>query len=253
MSQEDKMIESIIPTPDLMTARKILAIQPHYDDNDIGAGGTLARLKEMGAEIHYLTVTDDMVGVLDPELNIYDAQRILKEEQAQAGKVIGVSSQIHLGFPDAGKYDEFELRAHLLKYLRLLKPDFVFTPDPWLAYESHRDHVICGLAAASAVNLVTLPRLGSSDADVDRNYVPHEILGIAFYYCSEPNTPVDITSTQARKTAALRNYRAQFTEEDLEMLLQALAMKEQLYAQSQGMTLAEGFKVMAPIQLHCGL
>ena len=62
------MIESIIPIPELMSAKKVLAIQPHYDDNDIGAGGTLALLHEQGAEIHYLTVTDDLVGVLDTSL-----------------------------------------------------------------------------------------------------------------------------------------------------------------------------------------
>jgi LmbE family N-acetylglucosaminyl deacetylase len=52
-------MESVIPTPDIFQAKKILCVQPHYDDNDIGAGGTLAKLHEAGAEIIYLTVTDD--------------------------------------------------------------------------------------------------------------------------------------------------------------------------------------------------
>ena len=55
----------LIPTPDLLRARRLLCVQPHYDDNDIGAGGTIARLADAGAEVHYLTVTDDVVGVLD--------------------------------------------------------------------------------------------------------------------------------------------------------------------------------------------
>jgi hypothetical protein len=33
----------LIPIPDLLRARRLLCVQPHYDDNDIGAGGTLAR------------------------------------------------------------------------------------------------------------------------------------------------------------------------------------------------------------------
>ena len=36
------VLESIVPKPDLFQARRILCIQPHYDDNDIAAGGTLA-------------------------------------------------------------------------------------------------------------------------------------------------------------------------------------------------------------------
>ena len=30
--------------PDLRQARRLLCVQPHYDDNDIGAGGTIAAL-----------------------------------------------------------------------------------------------------------------------------------------------------------------------------------------------------------------
>lgn len=247
------MIKSLVPTPDLMSARKILAIQPHCDDNDIGAGGTLALLHDLGAEIHYLTVTDDLAGVLDASLSSMEARRVLENEQDQAGKVIGVGSQIHLGYPDAGRYDYFNVRADLLKYIRLLKPDFVFTPDPWLLYESHRDPIQCGLAAAAAANLVTLPKMGSSDAEVDRNYIPHELAGVAFYFTSNPNTPVDISTTQEKKVAAIHNYRAQFTDNGMETLLQVLEAQESIYGQSHGMALAEGFKVMAPMALHLGL
>jgi LmbE family N-acetylglucosaminyl deacetylase len=250
---EAAVIESIIPTPDMMSARRILAIQPHYDDNDIGAGGTLALLHELGAEIHYLTVTDDLMGVLDTSLSPVEAKKVLEAEQDRAGVAIGVTSQIRLGYPDAGRYDYFELRANLLKYMRLLKPDFIFTPDPWLAYESHLDHIQCGLAAASAANLVSLPRLPSSDPEVDRKYQPHDLTGVAFYYSANPNTPVDISGTNEKKILAIRCYEAQFMSEDMEMLLQVLTMKESQYAQSQGMGLAEGLKVMAPMQLHCGL
>ncbi len=247
------MIESIIPTPELMSARRVLAIQPHYDDNDIGAGGTLALLHESGAEIHYLTVTDDLVGVLDTSLNPAEARRVLEYEQVQAGQAIGVSTQIRLGYPDAGRYDYFLLRAEMLKHMRLIKPDFIFTPDPWLAYESHRDHIQCGLAAASAANLVSLPRMASSDSQVDKEYVPHDLVGVAFYFTADPNTPIDITSVCEKKTKAIRCYHAQFREDDMEMLLQVMEAKESIYGRSQGLQIAEGFKVMAPMALHCGL
>ena len=61
-------LDSILPVPDIFTAKKVLCIQPHYDDNDIGAGGTYARLVRDGAELIYLTVTDDLMGVVDVTL-----------------------------------------------------------------------------------------------------------------------------------------------------------------------------------------
>lgn len=246
-------MSSIIPTPDLFQAKRVLAIQPHYDDNDIGGGGTLARLAKSGTEIIYLTVTDDLKGVIDPGVSDEDALIHLENEQNEAGGIIGVSRQIRLGYPDAGKYDHFDLRADLIKFIRQIKPDFIFTPDPWLTYESHRDHVETGLAAASAANLYALPRLPSSDEKTDREYQIHEVIGVAFYYTREPNTIVDISKFREGKKEAIKCYRSQFSPQDIEMLLQVLDYKEREFAEEKGYSHAEAFKVMAPVQLHCGI
>ena len=56
----------LIPRPDLLAARRVLAVQPHPDDNEIGAGATLARLADLGAQIRYVTVTDGRMGTADP-------------------------------------------------------------------------------------------------------------------------------------------------------------------------------------------
>ncbi len=62
------MTNELFAKPDLFKARRILAVQPHYDDNDIAAGGILANLTQQGAEI-FLTVTDDLAGVVDQSLS----------------------------------------------------------------------------------------------------------------------------------------------------------------------------------------
>src|SRR4030065_427995 len=100
-------LKKAIPKPDLLTARVILAVQPHYDDNDFGAGGTLAALAEAGANIYYLTVTNDLVVVIDDSLNPSDATRQLRAEQAESGAAIGVKGQFWLGHPEAGPFDHF--------------------------------------------------------------------------------------------------------------------------------------------------
>ncbi len=58
-------VETILPTPDIFSAKRILCVQPHYDDNDIAAAGVLKQLQQNGAEIFYLTVTNDLMGVID--------------------------------------------------------------------------------------------------------------------------------------------------------------------------------------------
>ncbi len=243
----------LIPIPDLLRTRRILCVQPHYDDNDIGAGGTLARLAESGAELHYLTVTDDVVGVLDRELDDAEARSRLAAEQIRAGHELGVRTQQRLDYPDAGEWSRFALRREVVRHLRVLRPDFVLTVDPWLPYEAHQDHVRTGLAVTEACLLFGLPRFASGDAELDAAFAPHRLRGVAFYFSAAPNTFVDIGATRARKHRALDAYTSQFTAEGLSQLHAALEHKERAWASGRGFEYGEAFKVLAPGHLHVNL
>lgn len=245
-------LQQIIPKPDLLAARILLAIQPHYDDNDISAGGTLSLLADAGADIYYLTVTDDLVGVIDPSLSPEQATRQLEAEQEEAGALVGVRGHYRLGFPDAGSFDHFELRRRIIRHIRLLKPDFILTVDPWTPYEAHTDHIRTGRAAAEATILFSMRRL-ASDPEVDASYQAHDLAGIAFYNSFTPNTYIDITQSRSKKHQAMDAYKAQFSPDDLAMLHMWVEIKERLHAEScpsPGCTHAEGFKVLNPQFLH---
>ena len=243
----------LIPIPDLLLAQRLLCVQPHYDDNDIGAGGTIARLALAGAEVHYLTVTDDVVGVLDRGLSDAAARSHLQAEQIRAGAELGVRAQHRLEFPDAGEWSGFALRREVVRQLRLLRPDFVLTVDPWLPYEAHQDHVRTGLAVAEACLLFGLPRFATGDATLDADFVPFRLRGVAFYFSAGANTVVDIGATRALKHRALDAYTAQFSPDGLAALHAALEYKERAWATGRGFEYGEAFKVLAPGHLHVNL
>ncbi len=246
-------IETILPMPDIFLAKRILCIQPHYDDNDIAAAGILTQLAKNGAEIFYLTVTNDLMGVVDSSLSDDDAAEALKHDQFAAAKIVGVKEQYWLGYPDAGEYNYFDVRRDLLKYIRMIKPDFVFTCDPWLTYEGHRDHIQTGLAASEAVMFAGLTKIASSDPKVDSAYEPHDIHGIAFYFTREPNTIADISSTWEDKIGALRCYEAQFEPKGLDELVNAIDVKSQQVAAGQPFSRGEPLKVLHTSALHVGI
>jgi LmbE family N-acetylglucosaminyl deacetylase len=246
-------IESILPIPDIFSAKRILCIQPHYDDNDIAAAGILTQLARNGAEIFYLTATDDLMGVVDTSLSDADAAAMLKRDQFAAGKIVGVKEQFWCGYPDAGEYNYFDLRRDFLKYIRMIKPDFVFAPDAWLTYEGHRDHIQTGLAAAEAVMFAGLTKIASSDPEVDAAYEEHDIQGIALYFTREPNTIADISSTWEDKLAAVKCYEAQFDPAGMDQLIMALDMKSQQVAQGQSFARGEPLKVLHTSALHVGI
>lgn len=243
------MTAAVSNPPDILSARRVLCVQPHYDDNDLGAGGTISELADRGAEIHYLTVTDDLAGVLDPSLSDAEATARLRSEQAQAGAAIGVHSQHWLGYPDAGDWDVFAARREIIRHIRTLRPDVVFTPDPWLRHELHPDHLRTSHAVAEACMFHGLPRIRTG-AEVDRDYQPHPIRAVAFYFTAEPNLVVDVTRTRERKHRALDAYRAQFTPEQLKSLHRGLEAKERGWASGHSFAFGEALRVLEPRRLH---
>lgn len=246
-------IETILPTPDLFAAKRILCVQPHYDDNDIGAAGILSQLAEKGADLTYLTVTNDLMGVIHSTLSAEAAAEALKRDQFAAAQLVGVKEHVWLGYPDAGEYNYFALRRDLLAHFRRIRPDFIFAPDPWLTYEGHRDHIQAGLAAAEAVILCGLTRIASSDPAIDASYQGHDIQGIAFYFTREPNVIVDITSTWQTKQAVLRCYETQFDSAGLDQLVMAMEIKTRQVAQGKPYQFGEALKVLHTSALHCGI
>jgi LmbE family N-acetylglucosaminyl deacetylase len=240
------------PIDSLLAAKRVLCVQPHYDDNDLGAGGTLAALADAGAEIHYLTVTDDLMGVLDPGLSDEDARAQLLREQEEAGRTIGVHALHSLDLPDAGEWDYVALRRAVILHIRRLRADCVFTVDPWLPHEAHRDHTRVGHAVAEAAILYGLPRIRTTP-EVDGGYTGHDLRAAVFYFTIEPNSVFDIGQTRERKHRALDAYRAQFTPRDLGNLHRGLDAMEERWAADEPFSHGEALKILHPGRLHVGL
>jgi LmbE family N-acetylglucosaminyl deacetylase len=238
-----------IQVPDISKARRVLAVQPHYDDNDISAGGTLAALAESGAELYYLTMSDDMVGVIDETWSEQEAARRLREDQSRAGEIIGVTQHFWLGYPDAGEYNYFDVRRDIIKHIRMVRPDIIVTMDPWMLYEAHTDHVMASRATAEAAILYDLPRL-KSDPDVDEVYESHPLQAVVFHATSYPNTVFDISGTIEKKNAAIRCYKSQFHESDFDGLVQRTMTYTAYLAHDEAFEYGEALKIVPPGLLH---
>jgi LmbE family N-acetylglucosaminyl deacetylase len=244
------MREPETPTLEELTrAERVLCVQPHYDDNDIAAGGTIALLANTNVEVVYLTVTDDLAGVLDPNLPDEEAVQQLKEEARQAGKIIGVKDHLWLNHPDAGSYAYQTMRRSVLQSIRKLRPNFIFTCDPWLHYEAHQDHILTGMAVAEASLFYNLPRI-PSDPETDSGYDPYALRGVLFYWTNHPNLKVDVSRFMQKKSQALNCYRTQFSPEDLVALQETVRDDNHRTGESMSCEFAEEFKIVVPDQLH---
>jgi len=250
------VLRDLLRPPSLLKARKVLCIQPHPDDIEWAAGGTVADLTQAGAEVIYVTVSDGSWGTLDPELDKDELVTTRRREQTAAADILGVGEIVWLDYPDGQvpPGNTPSLRDHLVKLIRSYGPDCVMAPDPWMPYEAHPDHYNTGLAAAASMLFSGLP-----PAHREEGLETHTPEMIAFYNTSRPNTWVPVDGTWARKEAALEAHESQFGSPVGEMQKAFVKIQaEELAARGkavgaleEGVSLAEAFKVLGSLHLHC--
>lgn len=241
-------VKDMIPVPELPAMRRVLCVQAHPDDGEIGAGATVARLVQAGAEAVYLTVTDGGVGTEDASIKPPELIRTRRREEEEAARLLGVTRMIWLDFPDGGNLELSAVREKIIEAVRRVRPDLLMVMDPWLPYEAHSDHRITGLAAAEAVLLSGYPH--ACPQHLAGGLMPHAPEAVAFYATSRPNTFIDVTATWPLKLAALKKHESQFDPESLEMISAYLTAKAREQAAGRGFELAETFKVLSPLHLH---
>lgn len=71
-----------------MEMKNVLAIGAHFDDVELGVGGTLAKLSKSGAKVYKLTLTNNVTNF--KRLDIKVDEKSSEEYSAEACKILGV-------------------------------------------------------------------------------------------------------------------------------------------------------------------
>lgn len=243
-------LRKFLPIPDLESAKSALCVQPHPDDNEVGAGATIAKLASQGCEITYLTVTDGRLGTKDPRKNprVLAAER--KREVLKSASILGVGDIIFLDHSDNAPCTTEELCLELTGIIRKVRPEVVFTVDPHLPYEVHPDHILVGTAVSRACYFSEYPHAYKTTEE-EESLSEWRVRAIAYYFTSAPNTFVNVAKTWHLKEEAIRAHQSQFTSEYLDLVLAYLRLVSGNEPGHAGSSPAEHFKVLSPIHLHC--
>ncbi len=237
-------IKDLIAVPDLFSFKKILFVQPHPDDNEIGAGGTIALLTQKGVELTYLTVSKGQGG--SETLSSKDLVQIRQKELKAAGTVLGVKNYIQLDLIESHYPDEKELVSKIVNVIREVSAECVVTVDPYLKYEAHPTHRKVGQAVLDAC-------LFSGNKHFpfpDQNNHSHRVSAIAFYASACPNTVIDISSTVDLKFQAIQKHQSQFDQEGFKQLKQYLDFRHLENGKEKNISVAETFKILPLILSH---
>ena len=194
----------------------------HHDDIEFGVAGSVARwIRDEGAAVTYVIVTDGGSGSNNPALSRQQIIDIRRAEQLTAAAKVGVSDVRFLDYPDGALQASMELRRDLTRIIRQTKAYRVVCQDPTTyfvrsQYINHPDHRAAGEATLYAAfpSAETRPIFPELLAE---GYEPHKIGELYLNLSLEPTHYHDISSAIDLKLAALSAHVSQLGDgEDFE-------------------------------------
>ena len=134
----------------------ILAVSAHPDDIEFSCGGTMFKYKELGFDIYFAVATNGENGFKIKHKPKSERIKIRHKEQLKAANILGAKKVFFLNQRDCHLEYTEALRAKLVKIIKEVKPDIIFSFDPAnKSFESinlnHRDHRIIAEAVFDAV------------------------------------------------------------------------------------------------------
>ena len=227
--------------------KKVLVVLAHPDDPEFGAGGSIAKLADDGAEVTYVIVTDGSQGGEDPKQKDSELIATREKEQRAAARVLGVKTVEFLGHKDGHLAPDLKLRHDIVRMIRKHKPELVITHIPGRVLDvpmggSHPDHLAVGEATLAAVYPDSRnPR--AFRGLLKEGLEPHEVKEVWIPFWTQGDHLVDITDTLDRKLKALRQHKSQVAKPGREWNYEKFMRKRHAdIGKKAGYKYAESFK-----------
>jgi len=178
----------------------VMAFGAHPDDIELGCGGTLIKLVELG---HSVVLVD----LVEGEMGTRGTVETRRAEAAAAAQIIGAVARENLRLQDGNVHVDEEARRGVVQVVRQYRPRLVFIPY----YEDrHPDHYRASEVAYEGVFLAGLAQYETGQ----ESYRPPRVLYYMGWYEFEPTFIVDISVQFERKMRAIYAYSTQFKPGD---------------------------------------
>ena len=178
----------------------ILVIGPHPDDQELGMGGTIARLASQGHNVLLLDMTNG-------EPTPHGSPEIRARESAKAALIL-VVKRITLDFPNRQLVHSIESRHKVAGEIRKHQAQVLFVP---YFEDAHPDHIATTRIAEDA-------RFDAKLTKIDLPSEPIYPKWLFYYYCTHlrhvanPSFLLDITGFESKKRDAILAYESQFVK-----------------------------------------
>jgi len=225
----------------------VLVFGPHPDDAEIGCGGLLLKMKDLGYATGIIDMTRGDMGWGTPEQR--DA------ECAEAAKILKLDVRANLDLGDNRIEDTFENRCIVAAALRTYRPEMIFAPYYDLPIGrglGHNDHFKTGILVSQAFNLAHLRK-----APIEGE--PFQAKAIFYYFIppgTRPTFTVDVSKYFEDWMKALAVHKTQFANPEkpkpttpLPELGDYMSTLSQTHGWSIGVKHAQTFLSVSPLRI----
>lgn len=216
----------------------ILIVGPHPDDQELGMGGSIARLAGQGHDVLLLDMTNgEPTPHGDPDTRAREA--------AAAARILGVR-RLTLDLPNRFVEHSVAARHKVAAIIRQHRSQIVFTP---FFEDAHPDHV-------ATTRIVEDARFDAKLTRIDLPGEPTYPRWLFYYYATHlrwvanPSFLLDISGFEDRKTEAIVAYHSQFVlPERNRKVVEWIEASNRYFGSRIGTAAAEPFFTKEPIGL----
>ncbi|MEJ5963525.1 bacillithiol biosynthesis deacetylase BshB1 [Pedobacter immunditicola] len=219
----------------------LLVFAVHPDDAELGCSGTILRHIAAGKK----------VGVVDftrGELGTRGTAAIRDEEAAESAKILGLQVRENLKFRDGFFSNDEAHQLEVVKMIRKYQPEIVLSNA---LHDRHPDHGRAGDLVNDACFLAGLAKVATVLDDVaQKAHRPRLLLQYIQDRYIEPDIIIDITPYIDGKIKAIKAFRTQFYNPDVEgqqtyisspEFFESVIGRAREFGKSIGATYGEGF------------
>ena len=223
-----------------------MVVVAHADDAEFGCSGTVAKLCAEGWEMVYVMCTDGSKGSSDREITEKELVAMRRQEQINAGKVLGLKDVVFLDYPDSYLEPTLELRKDIAREIRRYRPDILLCQYPMRTLDGgwgigHPDHMAAGEATLAAVFPTARDHMTFPDL-LEDGFEPHKVAEVWIMGHPEPDHYVDITGSIDTAIHAIAAHVSQVDGRSAEDMRERMQEWRRRTGVGKGMQFAEAFR-----------
>ncbi len=217
---------------------KVMIISPHPDDETLGGGGSILKLKDLGNKIYWLNITDVEVG------GEY-SKEFIERRNIQIDNIRNYyrfNEFINLKFPPADLNDciKGELIQVIGNAFDKIKPDCIILPDYNDAHSDHKYVFEAAYACSKIFRRNYIKRILTMEIISETNF------GMP-YNPFRPNLYIDISDYIDKKIEALKIYDSELGVLPFPRSIDAVKAQAIIRGTEAGVLYAEAFRVIKEI------